>query len=240
MRSDRMLLPAGPVRNRLLAHLPAAAFAELSPHLRRVRLHRRQVLQEINTRISSVYFLECGVAVLLARSGGRQVGVGVVGRLGLVGVPAVLGTMYAPNRCIMEIEGEALQLDCENLNLAMDRRPPIRRLLLRYVQALLVQNSQTVLCNVRHELEERLARWLLLARDRLDDNVIPLTHDLFSMMLGVRRASVTEALAALEASGALKRHHKAVEIQDRTILETRVCDCYRIIAAEYRRLLDPL
>ena len=236
-----MLLQSTPVRNRLLAHLPPAAFAELRPHLRRVHLQRRQVLQEINAPVGSVYFLECGVALLLARSrGGRQVGVGVVGRLGLVGVPAVLGTMYAPNRCVMEIEGEALQIGCENLSLAMDRHPQIRRHLLRYVQALLVQNSQTALCNVRHELEERLARWLLLAHDRLDQNVIPLTHDLFSMMLGVRRASVTETLAALEAGGALKRHHKAVEIQDRAILEQRVCDCYRIIAAEYRRLLEPL
>jgi CRP-like cAMP-binding protein len=236
-----MLLPASPVRNRLLAHLPAAAFAELRPHLRHVQLHRRQVLQEINSRISSVYFLECGVAVLLARSsGGRQVGVGVVGRLGLVGVSGVLGTMYAPNRCIMEIEGYALQIGCEHLSLAMDRHPPLRRHLLRYIQALLVQNSQTTLCNVCHELEQRLARWLLLAHDRLDDNVIPLTHDLFSVMLGVRRASVTDALAALEATGALKRRHKAVEIQDRRILEQQVCDCYRIIAAEYQRLLEPI
>jgi CRP-like cAMP-binding protein len=241
MRSDRMLLPASPVRNRLLAHLPPTAFAELLPHLRRVRLHRRQVLQEINTRISSVYFLECGVAVLLARSDGdRQVGVGVVGRLGLVGVPAVLGTMYAPNRCIMEIEGAALQIGCEHLSLVMDRQPLLRRHLLRYIQALLVQNSQTTLCNIRHKLEERLARWLLLAHDRIDGNVIPLTHDLFSMMLGVRRASVTEALAGLEAAGALKRRHKAVEIQDRPILEQQVCDCYRIIAAEYQRLFEPI
>ena len=236
-----MLLPARPVQNRLLAQLPPAAFGGLSPHLRRVQLHRRQVLQEINSRITSVYFLERGVAVLLARSGGcRQVGVGVVGRLGLVGVPAVLGTLYARNRCIMEIEGEALQINSEHLSLAMDRHPPLRRHLLRYVQALLVQNSQTTLCNVRHELEERLARWLLLARDRLDDNVIPLTHDLFSIMLGVRRASVTEALAALEAAGALKRRHRAVEIRDRQILERQVCECYRIIATEYQRLLDPI
>jgi CRP-like cAMP-binding protein len=93
-----MLLQSTPVRNRLLAHLPPAAFAELRPHLRRVHLQRRQVLQEINAPVGSVYFPECGVALLLARSRcGRQVGVWVVGRLGLVGVPAVLGTMYAPN-----------------------------------------------------------------------------------------------------------------------------------------------
>jgi CRP-like cAMP-binding protein len=234
-----MLFQSMPVRNRLLVHLPPDAFDELRPHLQLVRLQRGQVLQETNTRVHNVYFLESGVAVLLARtSRDRQVGVGVVGRLGLVGVPVVLGGMYAPNRCIVEIAGQALQLSSENLSLVMDRRPAVRRLLLKYVQALLVQNSQTVLCNVRHELEERLARWLLLARDRLDGNVIPLTHDLFSMMLGVRRASVTDALAALELAGALRRHHRAIEIQDRKILEHRVCDCYQIIAAEYRRLIE--
>jgi hypothetical protein len=112
----------------------------------------------------------------------------------------------------------------------------LRQHLLNYVHALLIQNSQTVLCNVRHELSERLCRWLLLARDRLDDNFIPMTHDLLSMTLGVRRAGVTRALAKLAATGAVRRSRGAIEVLDRDAVEQGTCECYRIISAEYKRL----
>jgi hypothetical protein len=117
--------------------------------------------------------------------------------------------------------------------------PELRQKLMNYVQALLVQNSQSVLCNIRHKLHQRLSRWLLLACDRLDDKTILLTHDPLSMALGVRRPGVTTALADLEATGALRRSRGAIEILDRDILEQQTCECYRIIAAEYRRLNRP-
>jgi hypothetical protein len=103
------------------------------------------------------------------------------------------------------------------------------------VHFLLIQNSQFALCNARHELQERLSRWLLLTRDRLDGDVIPVTHDMLSMMLGVRRAGITEALAALEQVGAVRRTRGAIEIADRSVLERRACECYRIIATERLR-----
>jgi CRP-like cAMP-binding protein len=139
----------------------------------------------------------------------------------------------------METAGEALQVKSKNLRQSMEKHPALRQQLMNYVQALLIQNSQTILCNALHRLEERLARWLLLARDRLDDDVIPLTHELFSMMLGVRRAGITTALTELERTGAVRKWRGAVEIMDRALLEQRACECYRIIAAEYRRLVDP-
>lgn len=233
-----MASEASIAQNRLLASLPPEAFAMLQPFLRRVALGRGDVLQEPNRPIERVHFIEDGVAVLLAHTiCDGLVEVGIIGRLGLVGVSVVLGTMRCPHRCRVQVQGHALAVDSQDLRRIMDECPPIRNQLMSYVQALLVQNCQTILCNSRHKLEERLARWLLLADDRLDGHSIPLTHALFSMMLGVRRAGITTALQRLERSGALKRGRGCVEIVDRTLLDQRACECYRMIAAEYRRLV---
>jgi CRP-like cAMP-binding protein len=235
-----MLFQSVPVENRLLAHLPADAFDALRPHLRRVQLKRQDVLQEPHRPISKVYFLERGMAIMFADSkrDGR-VEVGMVGRFGLVGVPAVLGTRVSTHRCVVEVAGNALQVASRELRRSMDEHPVLRQVLMNYIQALLIQNTQTVLCNARHELAERLARWLLLAHDRLAENVIPLTHELFSMMLGVRRAGITDALAQLEQASAVRKRRGAVEIVNRAALERRACECYGIISAEYQRLLNP-
>jgi CRP-like cAMP-binding protein len=240
-KNSFMLFQSLPVKNRILAHLPAHAFATLQPYLRRVRLKRHDVLQEPRCPLRKVYFIESGVAAMFAntkRDG--QVEVGLVGRFGFIGVPVALGTMLSIHRCVMEVGGEALQIKSKDLRQSMDEQPVIRQQLMNYVQALLIQNSQTVLCNALHQLQERLARWLLLARDRLDGDVIPLTHELFSLMLGVRRAGITTALAKLELAGAVRRRRGAVEIVNRALLERKACECYRIIAAEYRRLADPV
>jgi len=108
-----------------------------------------------------------------------------------VGVAAVLGTMRSPFRCWMEVPGEALRTSSKDLHRIMDAIPAVRQHLLNYVHALLIQNGQLALCNVRHELQARLCRWLLLVSDRLGEKAIPLTHDQLSISLGVRRASVT-------------------------------------------------
>ena len=127
--------------------------------------------------------------------------------------------MRSPNRCLMATPGEALRIGCKDLQRIMVETPGVRCHLLNYVHALLIQNTQTALCNVRHQLEERLCRWLLLAADRLDGNVIPLTHDQLSMILGVRRAGVTTALAKLYEDGAVIKTRGTVEIVDRAVLE---------------------
>lgn len=235
-----MLFQSLPVQNHILAHLPASAFNLLQPCLRRVPLRRHAILQEPHRPVRDVFFIEAGVANILAYSKrDGQVEVGLVGRFGFVGVPVVLGRPRSIHRCVVEAAGEALQIAADDLGRSMDADPALRQQLMSYVHALLIQNSQTVLCNALHEIEERLARWLLLARDRLDDDVIPLTHELFSMMLGVRRNETTTALTKLESAGAVRRRRGAVQIEDRALLEQRSCECYRIIAAEYRRLLGP-
>jgi CRP-like cAMP-binding protein len=164
--------------------------------------------------------------------------VALVGRLGLVGVSAVLGIRRSPHRSLMLTEGNALRVPADDFTRLVDKFPRFRHQLLSYVHFLLVQNSQFALCNARHELDARVSRWLLLTRDRLDGDTIPITHDQLSMMLGVRRAGITQTLAALEAAGGLRRGRGTVEITDRAILEARACECYRIIATERLRRND--
>ncbi len=178
-----------------------------------------------------------GLASVFARTKrDGPVEVSIVGRFGFVGVAAVLGIMRSPIRCWMEVPGEALRITSKDLRRVMDAIPAVRQHLLNYVHALLIQNSLLALCNVRHELEERLCRWLLLASDRLDEKAIPLTHDQLSISLGVRRASVTTTLANLEEAGAVIKSRRAIEIASRAILEKKTCECYRIIASEYARI----
>jgi CRP-like cAMP-binding protein len=225
------------VRNRVLASLSPSSFRQLAPHLTRVSLARRSVLQDHFRRIDHVHFIERGVASLYARTrDDGPVEVAMVGPFGFVGVAAILGNARSPHRCLMQVEGEALRIGVTDLLAAMHASPAIRQHLLAYVHALLVQNAQTALCNGRHDVEQRLCRWLLLAADRLDDTVIPITHDMLSMNLGVRRAGVTSLLGQLQKSGAIAIGRASCEIVDRPALEQRACECFSIISAEYRQL----
>jgi CRP-like cAMP-binding protein len=225
------------VRNRVLASLSPSGFRQLAPHLTRVSLARRAVLQDHFHRIDHVHFIERGVASLYARTrADGPVEVALVGPFGFVGVAAILGNARSPHRCLMQVEGEALRIGVADLLDAMHASPAIRQHLLAYVHALLVQNAQTALCNGRHDVEQRLCRWLLLAADRLDDTVIPITHDMLSMNLGVRRAGVTSLLGLLQRSGAIAIGRASCEIVDRAALERRACECFGIISAEYRQL----
>ncbi len=227
------------VRNRILAGLDPASFHRLERHLTRIPLARRAVLQDHFHRIEHVHFIERGVASLYARTrADGPVEVALIGRFGFAGVPAVLGNTRSPHRCLMQVPGEALSIAVPDLLDAMQAMPAIRNHLLAYIHALLVQNAQAALCNGRHDVEQRLCRWLLLAADRLDDTVIPITHDMLSMNLGVRRAGVTTLLGLLQKSGAIAMSRASCRIVDRLALERRACECHAIIAAEYRQLAE--
>jgi CRP-like cAMP-binding protein len=162
--------------------------------------------------------------------------IAMVGRLGFVGVAAVLGMQRSPNRCLMSVPGYALRISASDLRRIAHRYPDIQQQLFSYIHALLVQNAQTTLCSARHSLEERLSRWLLLAADRLDDRTIPVTHDMLSVILGVRRASITTTLADLERTGGLVRLRGSIDLCDHAALERRTCECYQIVASEYGHL----
>jgi CRP-like cAMP-binding protein len=240
LRNERRAVDFMMVQNRLLAGMAPEVLAQIAPILQRVALKQREILQEPNRPIEHVYFIERGVASVFART--RRDGLteaAIIGRLGLIGVPAVLGTVRSPHRCLMQVEGEALRIRTEQLHDAMMGSPALRQQLFNFVHVMMVQNAQNALCNARHDLASRLPRWLLLADDLVDGNEIPVTHVLLSMMLGVRRAGITTTLADLQRAGALHKSRGAITIIDRSVLESSACECYQIIADEYARLIAP-
>jgi len=226
------------VRNGLLNALPAEVLETLQPYLERVPLKRRQVLYERNLPIAHGYFVESGLASLLARAGDQSsLEVGTLGQNDFVGVPLVLGAVRTPYRCVVQVPGEALRIRAEDLCRVLGNVPELHQLLLHYVQARTVQSMQLVVCNTRHTLRQRLARWLLFAHDRVSNNEIPITHQFLGRALGVRRAGVTTAIGRLEEAGLVHRGRGRLVILDRAGLEEEACDCYRTIRSEHRRIV---
>jgi CRP-like cAMP-binding protein len=153
-----------------------------------------------------------------------------------MGLPVILGGTASPHRRVTQLSGTALRMRAADMREAMQEIPAFSRVLLRYVQAVVVQTAQSGACNAAHVLQQRLARWLLTAQDRCERDLLPLTHDMLGRMLGVRRASVSEAVGALERAGVLGTARGLIRIRDRVGLERRACHCYRIMTAEYDRM----
>lgn len=228
----------GQVKNRLLNTMPTEVLEELQPYLERVALKRRQVLHERNLPIAHAYFIEQGLASLLARSGDQSMlEVGTLGNMDFIGIPLVLGTVRTPYRCVVQVPGEALRITAEDLRRVLSGIPTLHQLLLRYIQARTVQSTQLVVCNTRHTLKQRLARWLLFAQDRIHGNELPLTHQFLGRALGVRRAGVTTAMGRMEETGLLHRGRGRIVILDRAGLEAEACDCYRTLRTEHGRIV---
>ena len=224
----------GVVQNRFLATMPPADFDQLRPYLRAVELKRHAVIHETGKPVDAVYFVESGLISRVARTqADGPVEVAMVGNSGLIGLSVVLGTMVALHRSVVQIPGLALRISAADLQAVMVHNPAIRDHLLRYVQLLMSQKAQIALCNAKHEIDKRLARWLLLAHDRISGNQLPVTHDLLAMMLGVRRAGVSEALASLEAKGVIAKSRGALRIVSREALKANACECYKIIEERF-------
>ena len=187
--------------------------------------------------IDTVYFLEAGIcSIVVTMESGNTVEVGITGRDGFVGVPAVLGTGQSPNRSFIQIPGHGFSVKARVLSEQAEASPALRACLQRGIQGLLVQTAQTAACNRVHELEERLARWLMLCHDRVQEDHLPITHEFLAMMLGTRRTTVTVAAGILQKAGLISYSRGRVTIQDRDGLANAACECYQTIHAEYVRL----
>jgi CRP-like cAMP-binding protein len=232
------LQPGAAIRNELLLAVPTDELMRLRPHLERVSLKRRQLLQERNVPLAYAWFIERGTASLMSRTGNGPdtLEIRSVGCKDVVGLPLILGTMRSPHRCLVQEPGEALRIRAEDFQRVLQERPVLQQLLLAYVQAAMVQSAQLVVCNACHTLRERLARRLLLAHDGLDRPEIAVTHQMLGRVLGVRRAGVTTAMGRMEQEGLLRRGRGHIVILDRAGLEETSCDCYRLIQAEYQRV----
>lgn len=223
------------VRNAILASLPPEDFRALRPHLKRVQIKPRTVLQDANKRIDYVHFIEHGLVSRISGGTAGTIETAMVGRFGYTGVAIALGSNISSQRSVVRLPGTALRVSAGELSRILQSRPRIRAEMLHYVQSLFTQNTQGVLCAAKHELDQRVARWLLLAHDRMQTNTLMVTHDLLAGVLGVRRAGVTQALRRLEYEGALKRARGAIRLTNRAALEARSCQCYFIVRDAYAR-----
>jgi len=228
------MAPAISISNRLLVALPREDLDLLRPHLEPVPLPHKQTLSNPNTPIDHVYFVQEGmVSLVQPLENGVMIEVGMIGKEGFLGVPVLLGAGTSPLEAMVQIPGSALRMPASVFREEAGRSVALMGLLLRYVQALHTQVSLTAACNGRHTLPERLARWLLTARDRANSDQMPLSHEFLSMMLGVRRAGVTVAVGTLKAAGLIRNTHGQVNIVDRPGLEAACCECYRTVRNEY-------
>jgi len=227
--------------NRLLAALPDAEYQNLIPHLKQVSLSLKQVLYEVGEPIEYVYFPHRGiVSSLSTMADGSMVEVGIVGNDGVVGIPAALGDNIATTTAMVQVSGSGMRMKASLLKSEFQRGGVLQNLLLRYIQALYALVTQNAACNRLHQLDGRLARWLLLVCDRVESNELPLTHEFMSQMLGVRRAGVTEAANTLQQAGLIRYTRGKITILKREELEATTCECYEIINGEYARLLGTL
>jgi CRP-like cAMP-binding protein len=217
-------------RNRLLSELRHDDYGLIAPYLREVPLTRGLLLQEQEAPVEKVYFPIIGVISLISvMERGEVVETAMVGREGAVGLFGGLGPWNAFTRAIVQVPGIAAVMPVASFQAAVAQSDRIRNLILRYKEALLGQVQQTAACNALHELEERLARWLLQALDRSDSSNLPLTQDFISQMLAVRRSTVTVIAGKLQQAGLIRYHRGHIEIVDRLKLEETACECYRTI-----------
>jgi CRP-like cAMP-binding protein len=226
-------------RNRLLGALASADLELLQPNLEAVTLDLHRDLEKPNGQIAHVYFVEEGLAsVLVAGPEGRSIEVGLIGSEGMSGVAVLLGDQRSPNATSMQVAGHGHRIRAADLRRAMDASASLQRVLLKFAHAFMIQMAQTAACHGTARLDERLARWILMAQDRLGHATLPVTHEFLALLLGVRRPRVTDALHILEGEGLIRASRGQIIVLDRKAIEKRARHCYGISEAEYRRLFD--
>ncbi len=224
------------VANRVLASIPAEEYRRLAAALEPIALDFGDVLYEPGKPIRYVYFpLNSLISLLTAVDKKRTLEVGMVGNEGMAGMPFILGIGVSGVRAIVQGAGDALRMSAAPFRIEFDRNPALKDALYRYTYALMAQISQTAACNRFHEGEERLARWLLMTRDRVGSDSFSLTHEFLAHMLGLRREGVTEAASALKCRGLIDYTRGKIHILDGKRLQASSCTCYQIVKKVYER-----
>ena len=228
--------------NRLLALLTSEARQRMLPALKLASLDMGHVLYQPDRLITHIYFpLTAVTSVLSEMTDGTTVEVATVGREGMVGLPIFLGDETTFLRTIAQIPGTALSMGRDDFaGIVEDKSSGLRRILLRYTQALFGQLAQQSACNRSHNMEERCARWILMTQDRVGHDEFPLTQEFLAFMLGARRASVTLAAGILARAGLIQYTRGKIQVLDRGGLEEASCECYGVIQREYERLIGKI
>ena len=226
-------------RNCLIAALSAADLALLQPRLQPLAMGLRKDLERPNRRIDAVYFMEAGIASVVAvQPDETRVEVGLIGKEGMTGTAVVLGDDQSPHSTYIQVAGEGQRIKADELRKAMMASDSLHTLLLKYVQTFMIQTAQTAIANARAHIDRRLARWILMAHDRTHDRTLPLTHEFLALMLGVRRAGVTEALLSLKRQKLIDTGRNQIVVLSRKGIERLAGSCYGVPEKEYRRLIS--
>jgi CRP-like cAMP-binding protein len=217
-------------RNRLLRALPSANLKQLMPDLEYIHCEREQVLLDADSALEHVFFPDSGVISAVAvYADGSIIEMATIGREGCTAVQAIFGAKISSARFLVQIPGGATKLSRAAFTRAMESMPPFRRLMYAYVQAFLEQILVSVACNGAHSLKQRMARWLMMMRDRGDDDTLQITQNLLAEMLGVQRPSITNVAEELERAGLIARGRRQVTILDRQGLVGTSCECYQLV-----------
>jgi CRP-like cAMP-binding protein len=225
--------------NLFLASLSATDIAAIQPHISQVRLEHKRVLFEQGAGISTVYFPISGViSIVVALSTGETIEAAMIGKEGTVGAAAALGMKIAVSRAIVQMPGEGLACDAGTLRQAAMQSPTLLSKLIRHEQTMLVQAQQSAACLAAHQVEARLCRWLLRARDLSGSDTLLFTQEFLAEMLGVRRTSVTLVATALQQAGLIKYSRGRVQILNVEALRETACECYDTAKSSYDRLMS--
>jgi CRP-like cAMP-binding protein len=224
------------VGNLILRGIPRSELAQIFPSLEFVRLRLHQVLHEVGEAIKSAYFMNDGMcSVLTVQPDGESVEVGLIGKEGFVGLPVLFGFKTSALRIITQGDGSAYRIDVAILKSLLPQCPVLELQLQRYAMILAIQSTQLAACNRLHDVEERLARWLLMSFDRIGNKNLPLTQEFLAQMLGTRRSTVSVAASILQKAGMISYTRGNVTILNKSKLEAAACDCYEIIQQQRNR-----
>ena len=224
------VIEGNPVQNSILLGLPAQEYDLLSPQLTFLEMRTHDVLQESEQIIRYAYFIESGLeSILSIMDEGKTVEVGLFGKEGCTALPLVASLKTSAARIVTQIPGTAFRMTSQALGKALPQCAALVTRMQQFGHIMAMQGAQVAACNRLHEVDERLARWLLMSQDRIESDVIPLTHEFLAHMLGTRRSSVTVAAGLLAQAGLISYNRGEVKIEDRARLEDAACECYGLI-----------
>jgi CRP-like cAMP-binding protein len=219
-----------PVSNTILLSIVDSDYNSLRPHLEYLQLPDHQVLHEAGSRLEFVYYPNRGlISLVVAMKDGKTAEAGVVGNEGFTGIPAAVGLSRSPLQAVVQISGDGFRVAVGTVQKILESAPHLQLLLNRYAVLQGMQVAQTAACNRLHDLEQRLARWLLMTQDRVDSECLPITHDFLATMLGTNRSSVSLAAGILQREKSIEYTHGAVTIVNRKRLEVSACECYAVM-----------
>jgi CRP-like cAMP-binding protein len=230
-----------PRQNWLLSALADSEWQRIAAHLEPVDLRLGQMLFDSGGKPSHVYFPTTAIVSLLyVMENGASAEIAVVGNEGLVGISLFMGGQSTSSQAVVQAAGGGFRLSAAVLMEEFNRGGPVLHLLLRYTQALITQMAQTSVCNRHHALDQQMCRWLLLTLDRLHSSELVMTQELLSNILGVRRASISDAAGQLQKDGLIRYERGHISVLDRVAIERRSCECYAVVKKEYDRLLPDI